>query len=119
PASSDPVQGIVAGRTLYLISNYDDLGADNIFVVPFSTLTITFGTPWEEADLLNDSFVRTAAKLGSTSLFLALQDRVLGISSTGSLLFETPYPDVSVAVQAATSATDSEGNVACLADRNG
>lgn len=117
-SSSFPLTGVVAGRNLFLISNYyNGVTTFNIFVVPFNVQTLTYGDSWEESDSFKESYVRSASALGSTGLLMALHDRAIGIDGNGQLSFEIPYPDFLDAVLSGTSASDAEGNVVCILER--
>jgi len=121
PNAANPfLEGVFAGRNLFLISNYyNGVTTFNIFVVPFNIQTLTFGPSWEENASATESYVRTVTKLGSTSLFMGLHNRAIGIGADGSMLFEVAYPDMSNSAFSGISATDAGGNAVCMVEQNG
>jgi len=112
-----PLTGVLAGRTLFLISNYFSLSSFDLFVVPFSTLTLTFGNAWEENDVATESYLSTSTAIGGTRVFLGLRNRAISIDATGALVFDVPYP--SFAGLNGSSATDDVGNAVCVLQGSG
>lgn len=111
-----PLKGVLTSAgTLFLMSNYyNGVSTFNLFVIPFNTSTLTFANSWEESAAATESYLNTCTALGSDSVFLALHDRHLGISNTGSLVFELPHNYNPGVATLGTAVTDAEGNAACL-----